>query len=904
MGDHGNKVMTPTPRTLVLLEEGVSVDVSEFDRLATSSTDLEQLAMAIDLYRGPLLEGCGEEWVLTDRQSREETFLQTTEHAARIAFEAGEFTKAIGFLKRAVAVDPFRESATRSLMEACAANGDHAAAVLAYRQLRERLLYELNSDPSAETNALLERIRKEARVQAQKTSAPITAVVETVSTASFVLPVPPEPRRKGNLPKPLTEIVGREQDLQEIEALLLGARLVTLLGPGGIGKTRLSIEVASNLMADFAGGAWFVDFTPLRDAALVSQHVAAALGIHERHGHSTNEDLVDTLGSEPTLLVLDNCEHLIDATADLAAVLLKSCGGLRIIATSREPLGLSGEVAWRVPSLSVPEPKRLVQLNKELAAALLQYDAVRFFTTRAQAASPGFELTLENAGAVVDICQRLDGIALALELAAARMKVLTVQQISERLSDRFKLLTGGSRGAPTRQQTLRAALEWSYELLSEPERIMLQRLSVFGGVFVIQAVESVTSGDGIDEADALDLISKLVDKSWVRVEMGGDGIARYRLLETTREFARELLDASGHGDTIAERHVDYYFGVGNRARAMLAGPSELEGMRLLERVYDNLRIALHRIIELRDEKRAHEMVELLRQFWSIRERCSEGRVWIQKAIEISPEASLERAATHLAATHYALLEGDYRAARENVEAAVADARALGDKVFEARALVSYASVASEDGDHKEALRLVAESQKTLDSIPGEVPKPRFITAYGLISIDAGLYDEAMEYFHQAIKVCELNGSEHMKGWNCSNLGDALMAMGKPVEALAWYREGLERLAAYAGIFGACEAARGLSLATALATEDRHRRRRAVAYATAAMRNQGSLGLHLRKFDAKQRDRILQDIRSLMGTEAFDDACSEGLLIGFEGLVDAVRDLSIDVSDECLQRTSA
>ncbi|MBX7133016.1 MAG: tetratricopeptide repeat protein [Fimbriimonadaceae bacterium] len=894
MGDFGAKIVTPTPKTLVLLEDGVEVDAVEFDRLAESD-DLDDLSRACSLYRGTLLEGCAEEWVLIDRQSREETFLTAAEKAARLALEAGQPKVAISLLKRAVAVDPFRESATRSLMQACAANGDQAAAVLAYRQLRERLLYELNSDPSAETNALLERIRKEARAQAQRTSIPISpvAAVEVETRPAFVLPSEPANHRKGNLPEPLTDIVGREQDMQEVEAHLLSSRLVTLLGPGGIGKTRLSIEVARSLQEDMSGGAWFVDFTPLKDSELVPQLVEHALGVHERQGTTRVQDLVDAIGREPTLLVLDNCEHLIDACADLADALLKGCAGLRILATSREPLGLTGEIAWRVPSLAFPEERRMGQLNRELAGALLQYDAVRLFMSRAQAASPGFELTLENASAIVDVCRRLDGIALAIELAAARLRVLTVQQISERLSDRFKLLTGGSRGAPTRQQTLRAALEWSYDLLSEPERVVLRRLSVFGGLFVLQAAEAVTAGEPVEEGDALDLISKLVDKSWVRVEVGEDRVARYRLLETTREFARELLEAANEAESTSERHASYYSNLVIEAGKKLEGPDELEAMRLLERVYDNIRIALQWNLDHSRVAPTYQVAQVLTGFWSVRERGSEGRLWLEKAVELLPDDIPEKVRLLQQTTYYSLLTGEYEMANRLSARAIQVATELGQPEVLAMACVSAASAASEQGRHDEALALHA---RCLEILGGPPKHPRLLTSRGLVQLDAGLFEEAAETFKDAIRLCEETGTEHLKGWNCSNLGDAFMAQGRPIEAIPWYREGLSRLATHAGIFGTCEAVRGLGLACALGTEDRHLRRQAVAVTTAAIRNQGTVGMHLRKFDAAQRDRIFSEIRAKMGDQAFEDACAEGMLIPVESLAEAADALAQEVLD--------
>ncbi|HRI44962.1 MAG TPA: BTAD domain-containing putative transcriptional regulator [Fimbriimonadaceae bacterium] len=882
LGPFDAKVVTPTPKTLLLVESGVWVDVAEFDRLA-ASTDLGEVESALALYRGPLLEGCAEEWVLGDRQSREETFLQASELAARLAMERVEYSRAIGFLKRAIAVDPFRESATRNLMEACAANGDHAAAVVAFRQLRERLLYELNGDPSAETVALLERIRKDARIIAHRTSAPIEAPAAPRPVAA--MPPPPEPASRGNVPEPLTEIVGREQDLQEIEAHLMSSRLVTLLGPGGIGKTRLSIELAHNLSSEFAGGAWFVDFTPLEDPDLVPQHVEHELQIHERPGFTASEDLVAALSGEPVLVVFDNCEHLIDACADLADRLLKSCADLRILATSREPLGLVGEVAWRVPSLSVPEPKRVRQLVDQFTAGLLQYDAVRLFMARAQAALPGFELTMDNATAIIDICRRLDGIALALELAAARLKALSVQEIAERLNDRFKLLTGGSRGAPTRQTTLRAALDWSYDLLSDPEKLMLRRVSIFGGPFTLAAAEQVTEGGGIGEGESLDLVSRLVDKSLVRAETGPDGKVRYSVLESTREFARELLIQSGEHDEIAGRHAAYYLDLARRARAQMYGPEEFEALEMLDRSFDNIRAALHWSTETRRGSIALTLVEMLRVFWSSRDRINEARTWIQRSLDCDDEKTVQRVGVLQVASHYATLSGDMERARQYVETGVLIAQEIGDKRALAEIMRNMAGVYSELQRHEEALDWVGQALELDRELGANEGILRSLTASGLVNLDAGQTHEAKRLFAEAIRLCESTGGESMKGWNCSNMGDALIAEGNPAEAVDWYREGLDRLVKYGGTMGTCEGVRGLCLAIGLTAQDARTRREAVAMIAAAGRHQGSMGLHLRRFDKEQRDRVMGETRTVMGDDAFDESWNEGTTIEFDVMVE-------------------
>jgi predicted ATPase/class 3 adenylate cyclase len=385
-----------------------------------------------------------------------------------------------------------------------------------------------------------------------------------------------------NLPIQLTSFIGRTREIAEVKRLLCTARLVTLTGAGGAGKTRLALQAVADMVESYRDGVWLAEFAPIADPALVPKTVASALNVPEQPGRDLTETLVDALRLKAPLLLLDNCEHLLAACRDLAAALLRKCPQVRILATSREGLGVPGETVWRVPSLSVPEDIRHIPGPTELVG----YDAVRLFVDRAVTTTPGFTVTSKNALAVAQVCRRLDGIPLAIELAAARVKVLAVEQIAARLDDRFRLLTGGSKTVLPRQQTLGAAIDWSYHLLSETERLLLGRLSVFAGGWPLDAAEGVCAGGNVEATDILDLLTSLVDKSLVLAETQC-GEARYRLLETVRQYARDRLAEAGEEADVRTRHRAWYVALAERAEKEPRGPRQR-----IWREHENLRAAL------------------------------------------------------------------------------------------------------------------------------------------------------------------------------------------------------------------------------------------------------------------------------------------------------------------------
>ena len=400
----------------------------------------------------------------------------------------------------------------------------------------------------------------------------------------------PSPAREQitNLPIPLTSFIGRKKDIALIQQRLAGHRLVTLLGAGGIGKTRLSQEVASQLLGDYANGVWLVELASLSDPALVPQTVAAVFGIQQGTTvRATVETLIHFLRAKIVLLILDNCEHLLEACAQLADILLKHCPDLKILTTSREALGIIGEALYQVPSLTIPEMQRIESIEK-----LNDYESIRLFDERAQLVQMDFALTQENASSVAQICSRLDGIPLAIELAAVRVQMFSAEQIASQLNKCFHTLTGGSRTALPRHQTLQASIDWSWHLLYDHEQIVLRRLSVFAGGFTLEAAGQVCTGNGIESRQIIGLISQLVTKSLVVANQESGRERWYRLLETIRQYAREKLVEAGEEERFRTRHLQYFLQLSEQAEQELRGPKQVEWMSRLHDERDNIRAAL------------------------------------------------------------------------------------------------------------------------------------------------------------------------------------------------------------------------------------------------------------------------------------------------------------------------
>ncbi len=603
-----------------------------------------------------------------------------------------------------------------------------------------------------------------------------------------------------NLPLPLTSFVGRARELAELQRLLTEApgelRLLTLTGAGGCGKTRLALQVARGVMGSYPDGVWLVELAPLTDPALVPRAVASVLGVHEPPDRPLTAALADFLRAKSLLLLLDNCEHLVLACAELAEELLRSCPDLRILATSRELLGVAGETAWRVPSLQVPRSEPHVASGMtpgfELGAGTSQVperEAVQLFAERAAALRPGFVVTEQNAPAVVEICRRLDGIPLAIELAAARVKVFAVEQIAAGLDDCFRLLTGGQRTAMPRQQTLRATVDWSYHLLSGPERSLLRRLSVFSGGWTFEMAEAVCAGEGIAAQAVLELLTLLVDKSLVLAEEH-QGTMRYRLLETIRQYAREELQAAAEDEWTRDRHLDYILRLAEEADLKLRGAEQRVWLDRLEVEHDNLRAALQWSLEAGHHEAALRLSGALAWFWWDRSHHEEGRRWLARALAGPPEGSAARMQALYGAGWLAHQQYDSAAARELLDESLALAHELSDRRAVAWVLHILGRVAYFENDPAQA-RAYGEACLAAAEEVGD----RWLIAWalhllGLAAHIAADYPTAQKCYTRSLAIREELGYPEGIGILHYLIGDVAFRAGDVAEAHRRWREHL------------------------------------------------------------------------------------------------------------------
>ncbi len=625
-----------------------------------------------------------------------------------------------------------------------------------------------------------------------------------------------------NLPRQANSFVGRERELTEVGTLMAGTALLSLVGTGGLGKTRLALQIATGALDDHPDGVWFVDLAPVSDATLVPQVLADVLGVKGEVGRPVVEAIVKYVRNLRVLLILDNCEHLVDACADLAKHLLRAGPGVKLLATSREPLRIAGESAFPMPALAVPDPGSVVALD-----ALGQYEAVRLFVDRAVAAQPSFALTQQNAAAVTAICRRLDGIPLALELAAARVRAFSAETISERLSNRFQLLTGGDRTAMPRQQTLRAAIDWSYDLLTEPERALLRRLCVFAGGWTLVAAEAVGGGAGIDAADVPDLLSNLVDKSLV-IPRASNGGTRYHLLETVREYGSAKLREANESDRHRDAHLDHFRQLAETAEPHLRAAGQVEWLGRLHMESDNLRAALEWASSAGRTQSGLALARVLGGFWFIRADYSEGRYWLQR-IEDSPDAAdhpddlawalyfggvmamflsdnersercltrslaLARACGNQRCAAYvldwqgvcAMMGGNRELANARYAECETIFREIGDRWGTAFTMWHAGEVCHGRGDADGALLLWEQSLSIFQHLGDEHRTGVLLGEVGLCLVRNGEFQRGTDMMRQSLRIAQMEGAKFSIANTLWNFGEAAVCDGNPQLALALF----------------------------------------------------------------------------------------------------------------------
>ena len=592
-----------------------------------------------------------------------------------------------------------------------------------------------------------------------------------------------------NIPVQLTSFIGREQEIADIQRLLFSSHLVTLTGAGGSGKTRLAIQIADMLVDSFTDGAWLVDLAPLHDPALVPQMVAQALGLHLAPDQPLQETLQGFTRSKQLLLILDNCEHLTEACAQLARELLSQSPELRILATSREPLAIAGEAIYPVSGLTCPSSHESVEGNPE---ELMRYDAVSLFVERARAISPDFRLAPGNAAPIGEICCRLDGLPLALELASARVQVLTVHEIAARLNDRFTLLISGQRrGFEARHQTLRAAIDWSYDLLKADEQALLRHMAVFEAGCTLDILEAICSGDAPSGESVLDLVSSLVKKSLVVAETSGRTQARYHLLETIREYALDKLNESGEARRMHDRHLYLFLARAEEAAPKLNEAYQQLWLNWLEGEHDNLRAALEWALESGRIEAGLRIAVSLTRFWEIRGHVQEGLMWFERLLAQSDERIplLVRANGLTYASFLAMFLGQASAATAYGREAVELAEAAGDdgNPILILALSSLSSGARTAGDFQTAFKIGEQGIRLLRDSSGP---PFFLgmalLAQGGVAIELGNYETARTSLDESLAIAREAGDAFRIAHALNSIGDLARCQKKYEDAQIAY----------------------------------------------------------------------------------------------------------------------
>ncbi|RVW06077.1 ATP-binding protein [Rhodococcus spongiicola] len=681
----------------------------------------------------------------------------------------------------------------------------------------------------------------------------------------------------GNLPAPLTTFVGRRREVSAAKHLLTESRLVTLTGIGGVGKTRLALQVAGDVQRDFRDGAWLVELAELRDPELVPNAVAARFRLYERAARSPTDLLLDFLGSRDLLVLLDNCEHLVGAASKLVDFLLRNCPGLRVLATSRESLDVGGEAVLRVPPLPVPDPHSPPTLQ-----AMPSYESATLFVERAEAVVPGFAVTEGNRAAIARICHRLEGLPLAIELAAARVRVLSPEQILDRLTDRYRLLTAGSRVAPSRLQTLRMSVDWSYELCTPEERRLWSWLSVFSGGFELDAVEGVCADVATRDVEAL--VGSLVDKSILIPERSGS-VVRYRMLETLRDYGQDKLVEAAERTECRRRHRDWYRALVQRAEADWVSPRQVEIIARLTRETGNLREALDFCVTGSGEAATGvQMAKALYSFWDCKGMLDEGRRWYGRVLDASDEVPDPiRVAALCSASSFAGFQEDFAASSELIARARSLARVLGDPYIDALVLHAAGRQAVYQGQCARAVELFEPALGPLRARPDLPQLIRTLLGLGLVEGTSGDAERGRAYHEEVLSIARARGASSYQARAMFMLGLGLWRRGEHERGYRLFSEALPLTRAVDDHFACQGCLEGMAWAAADARQGE--RGTILSGAAEAMRREMGLPPVAIPTMLEYHEDCLRQCRRLVGDRSFDVAFSRGAALGFADAVE-------------------
>ncbi|HEX2913741.1 MAG TPA: BTAD domain-containing putative transcriptional regulator [Chloroflexia bacterium] len=774
--DHHQYLRSDQDRLFLAVEGPVRVDVEVFEAAlaaAQVSADPQSYRVALTLYTGPLLpQDLYEDWTEPHRAQLRQAFTNASLELSKLYEKRSEFQLAITALERLAAEEPLQEEITFRLMRLYAAIGQPGFAIEKYQKLAEALREELDLEPSESLNKLYLQIRDTAAV---------LPLISNKAKTSFLV--------KGNLPAPLTSFIGREVETAEVSRLLSEHRLVTITGMGGSGKTSLALAVAREVASNYPGGAWLVELASLADPGLVAQRVVTSLGLKLSSDSRADDTLAEALNSSQLLVVLDNCEHLLEECARLADFLLKNCPGLRMLATSREGLGVAGEQNYSLPLLPIPLAGETNDLERVRGFA-----SIRLFVERARERKLFFELNRETVRSVVRICQKLEGIPLAIELAAARVGILSIEQIAAFMDESLHLLKTYRKEVPDRQATLRGAIDWSYHQLKEEEQAVFRALAVFSGGACLEGVSTLYGPKSRHKLEIIDILSRLAQKSLILVDTEARE-ARYRQLEVIRQYGRELLVTCGELEFLQELHASYYLKLVEQAEAELTGAHQSEWLAKLETEIDNLRTALEWGVENRPEV-ALRIGAALRRFWWAQGYISEGVAWLERGLAAaSLKATSPRSRAAALVTAGALLskKSSYPRAITMLEEALAIFRDQGDDDGAAVALGNLGMALGRQSKLDEA-REVMQECLALDRRRSD----HWGVAYDLSTLgDLAYYKrnpgEAQDYYREAGELYRELGDRQSYLLCQANLAEVARLLGDFEHALKQHASVLEAL---------------------------------------------------------------------------------------------------------------